>query len=46
MSGINKNGKLVEDICDKILFPEVNVNICNKVYKRFTVILYVHIELR
>lgn len=46
MSGGNKNRKLVEYICDKILFPEVNVNICNKVYRRFTVIFYVHIELR
>lgn len=46
MSGRNKNGKLVESICGKILFPEVNVNICNKVYKRFTVIFYVRVELR
>lgn len=46
MSGRNKNRKLMENICDKTFFPEVNVDIFNKVYKRFNVIFYVHVELK
>ena len=46
LQGRNKNRKLIENIYNKILSPEVNVDICYKVYRRFNVIFCVHVELK